>query len=106
MAGTKKGAAKRTPKPKQQKIPGAEGPDEIPEVTQAAESYAEIRDERCELSKQEADAQAALAEVMKKHGLTIYKTLAGAVVKLSTTSKATVTLPKAKKGDTSDRDPD
>lgn len=55
----------------QEELPGLEARD-VPEIEQAAEHYRAIRDERCELSKQEAEAKAALIQVMKKLGRSFY----------------------------------
>jgi hypothetical protein len=59
-------------KPKQGEIPGTERP-KIQEVEDAASHYVDQRDERCGLSKKEADAKVALIEAMKKHGVDSYK---------------------------------
>lgn len=66
------GRAPRTrSKPKQQKIPGTESKVH-PDIVNAAESYVEVRDERCELSKRESERAGVLLEAMKRHGLTTY----------------------------------
>lgn len=68
------GAAKKEKKkgPRQQDIPGLED-RAIQELQDAALSYAEARDERMELSKQEADCKSRVLAIMKKHGKTVYR---------------------------------
>jgi hypothetical protein len=61
-----------SPKRKQMQIPGTER-KEVPEVEQAAEAYREVRDERAELSKREAQKKAELQAVMRAHKLKKYR---------------------------------
>lgn len=61
----------KAPRPKQPDLPTMENRD-IPEIEQAAEAYRDVRDERCELSKQEATAKQTLITVMKAHKRTVY----------------------------------
>lgn len=42
-------------------------------MVKAAEAYVEVRDERMELTEEEGKLNAALVEVMKKHGLDRYR---------------------------------
>lgn len=57
--------------PRQSALPGLED-RAISELQDAALSYAEVRDERMELTKQESDQKALVLAVMKKHGKTHY----------------------------------
>lgn len=52
-------------------IAGCE-PPRIPEVDRAAIKYRETRDQRMELTRQEAELKAALLDAMKEHGLEQY----------------------------------
>ena len=61
-----------SPKKRQMQIPGTERKS-VPEVEQAAESYREVRDERCELSKREKQKKLELLAVMKAHKVKKYK---------------------------------
>lgn len=81
MAKTKKskvskkvnGAAKPRKKgPRQEPLPGMED-RAIAELEDAALSYVEVRDERMELTKQEADSKARVVAIMKKNGKTEYR---------------------------------
>lgn len=65
------GAKGRAPKPKQTKIPGT-SPDVHPDIVNAADAYVQVRDERCDLSKQESERAGVLLSAMKKHGLSFY----------------------------------
>jgi len=68
-------------KAKQDELPGMERRD-VPEIEQAADSYRQIRDERCALSKRESEAKAALIQVMKNKGRAYYS-YNGLIVQLS-----------------------
>lgn len=57
---------------KQMQIPGTER-TEIPDVEKAAESYREVRDARCELSKREAQKKMELLAVMRANKCKRYK---------------------------------
>jgi hypothetical protein len=57
---------------RQARIPGTE-PKRIKEVGDAAEAYVDMRDKRMKLTEKESEAKLSLIEVMKKHGLTVYK---------------------------------
>jgi hypothetical protein len=57
---------------KQLNIPGTER-KEIPEVEAAAEAYREVRDDRCELSKKEAQKKLELLAVMRANKIKIYR---------------------------------
>lgn len=59
-------------KANQETLPGMEARD-VPEIEQAAENYRKIRDERCELSKRESEAKAALIQVLKNLGRSFYQ---------------------------------
>jgi len=59
-------------KQKQMTIPGTER-KEIPEIEAAAEAYREVRDERCELSKQERLKKLELLALMRAHKCTLYR---------------------------------
>ena len=66
----KEKAAKKAPK--QARLPGTEDAP-IQALESAAERYAEIRDERIALSKEEGELKAGLLILMKKNGKTAYK---------------------------------
>lgn len=59
------------PKPRQARLPGTEDP-EIEELESAAEEYADIRDQRMELTKEEVRLQSGLLAAMKKYNKTSY----------------------------------
>ena len=67
----KKSKAKKT-KPEQLKIAGTGRLDSNEEVEAAAEAYREARDDRMEMSENETEAQDALTDALKKHGLSEY----------------------------------
>jgi hypothetical protein len=58
-------------KPRQKRLPGMEDPT-IDEIQNAAMEYAEIRDERQELTTREVDLKKNLLNIMKKHHKTMY----------------------------------
>jgi hypothetical protein len=57
--------------PKQARLKGMEDP-KIAELEVAAEEYADVRDRRMELTKEEVSTQGELLRLMKKHGKTTY----------------------------------
>ncbi len=59
-------------KPRQARLPGTENP-KIEALHGAAEEYAEIRDRRQELTKEESALKQSLLATMKKHHKTVYK---------------------------------
>ena len=63
-----------TDKKKAGKQPSLEGMEDrqIKELQDAAVSYAEIRDERMDLNRQEVDLKAKLLALMKKHNKETY----------------------------------
>ncbi len=73
--------AKKKPKPRpgrakrmkeQAQLPGTED-EKNPIVHGKAIRYAEVRDERCKLTKDEKEAKTDLIETMKENGLTRYQ---------------------------------
>lgn len=68
----KKAAPKRNRIPRQEIIPGV-GDEKIAAIENAALDYAEIRDQRQELNKQEVDLKTKLIELMHKKEITEYK---------------------------------
>jgi hypothetical protein len=92
-----KGNGKATDKPKPARMKQADLPTmenrEIPEIEQAADAYREVRDDRCELSKQESTAKARLIEVMKKYKRTLYS-YNGLMVDLTTVDNVKVRSDK------------
>ena len=64
--------AEKKSKPKQKDLPGMEA-RKLPELHAAAESYAEVRDERMELTKQEVVLKKKLVDLMHKHDKKQYK---------------------------------
>ena len=59
-------APKKSKKAKQTDLPGMEE-RRIPDLHSAAERYAEVRDERMELTKAEVEQKQRLIELMHKH---------------------------------------
>jgi hypothetical protein len=57
---------------KQKRLPGVEDP-EIEELVSAAESYAEIRDQRMALTPQETELKGELLKLMHKYKRKTYK---------------------------------
>ena len=73
MPKPKKSAKKAVKKiPRQDALPGM-GDRKIAAIENAALSYAEIRDERQELTRQEVDLKKKLLDLMHKAGKTEYK---------------------------------
>jgi hypothetical protein len=71
---TKKGTTKTAPKAKgkrakQERIPGTDRPNRIPELDDAAEAYRLARDQRQAATKVETEKKTLLKEVIKKYGL-------------------------------------
>lgn len=60
-----------TAKAKQARLPGTEG--KITELQETAMEYAEKRDERQAIGKEEVDLKGKLLSLMKRHKLTEYK---------------------------------
>lgn len=60
-------------KPQQLRIKGTERIDGIKEIDSAAAAYLEVRDQRMELTSEEADKKAILMGLVKKHGIELYK---------------------------------
>ena len=58
-------------KPRQARLPQMEDP-QIEELEGSAENYADIRDQRMELTKEETRLKDELLGLMKKHGKTSY----------------------------------
>lgn len=75
----------------QEALPGMERRD-LPEIEQAAENYRKIRNQRCELSKKEAEAKAALIQAMKNKGRSYYS-YNGLNVQLRAVESAVFQLP-------------
>ena len=89
LAEKRKGKKKRAPKKpkadgdaavapkgrkgKQLQIEGTERHERIPEIEEAAERYAEVRDTRMEWTKKEVQARELVRGLMKKHQLQIYE---------------------------------
>lgn len=72
---SKKKAAKKPvavkQKPRQTRLPGMEDAG-IRELENQAENYADVRDQRMELTRQESQLSVDLLAMMKKHGKTEY----------------------------------
>ena len=64
-------AAKKV-KPKQQDLPGM-ADRKIPELHKAAEEYADVRDRRMELTKEEVAAKEEVLKQMRSHKKEVYK---------------------------------
>lgn len=58
---------------KQEALPGMQDMAQIPELEEAALEYASVRDERIQLTEQEAEFKSRVHELMKKHGKMTYK---------------------------------
>ena len=82
----------RKAKLKQKHFKGMEPPS-IPAIDQAAEEYADIRDSRMELTKEEVELQEKLKELMEKHKLTSYE-YDGNLVTISADTKVKVKKKK------------
>jgi len=67
----KKEPETETKKPRQARLPQMEDP-EIEELESSAEDYADIRDQRMELTKEETRLKGELLGLMEKHGRTSY----------------------------------
>jgi hypothetical protein len=58
---------------KTETLPGVSNGKIIQEVSEAAESYENIRDKRMKLTEQESEANTNLVTVMRKHKLKAYR---------------------------------
>lgn len=58
---------------KTETLPGVSNGKIIKEISDAAENYENIRDQRMELTKQEVDANDKLVAVMRKHKIRAYR---------------------------------
>jgi len=67
----KKEPEAETKKPRQARLPQMEDP-QIEDLESSAEDYADIRDQRMELTKEETRLKGELLGLMKKHGRTSY----------------------------------
>ena len=70
-ASKRKAATRVRKAPKQKDLPGLED-RAIKPLEDAAEAYAEIRDERIDLNKQEVALKTRLLKLMHDHGKTVY----------------------------------
>lgn len=87
---TGKGKGKRA-RPKQERIPGTEGPRRNAALEKAAAAYVDARDERMELTEKEVEKQDALVTAMEKAGLETYRCEdTNFVVEISKSTKAKV----------------
>ncbi len=77
---------------KQSRIPGTE-PAEVPDITTAAETYRDCRDERMTMQRQETEAHDDLLARMINHGLEVYE-FEGYIVRVSNKRKASVNRKK------------
>lgn len=66
---------------------------EIPEVSVAAQDYADLRDERMELTRKEVEARQLLIDLMHKNNLTTYK-VGQLTASLETSEKVKVQVEK------------
>lgn len=99
MAGT---AAKPRKRAKQKRLEAVED-ERIREVEDAAEEYKEARDARMKMTPEEKAAKTKLTDVMKKHGLSVYKSECGTVT-LELTEVAKIKLKSPE--DDADEDDD
>jgi hypothetical protein len=92
-------AAKTKPKKEKVKQAHLDGmdPPSIQEVELAADAYYDAMMDRCELSTKEKETQGVLQEVMKKHGLTLYKMPDGRTCVVEGSTKVRIHKPKAPK---------
>lgn len=65
-------ASKVKPKPKDQALPGMED-SVIKPIEDAAAEYADVRDERMQLTESETALKAKLLKLMHQHGKAVYK---------------------------------
>lgn len=87
--------------PEAQTLPGMELPN-IPEVTAAAKAYAEKRDARMALLKEEVDLKNALISLMHQHGLLLYQDTnedPPVLVELKTSEKVKVKIGSGEDGE-------
>lgn len=92
--------AKRAAKPKNVGLPGIDRA--IKELEDAAEAYAEIRDQRQALNSDESKLKASVLGLMKKHGKTVYQR--GAITITLVTEEETVKVRVRKAVDDEDED--
>ena len=97
-AHEKKARPARGPKPRNAPLPGMEDA-RIQELEDAGELYAEIRDRRMELNKEESDLKATILRLMHKHGKVIYKHEAIEIRITSADEDVKVKIRKAKDDD-------
>lgn len=75
-----RGKATKAKRPRTQRLANADGPGDVegfthdhhPDITDAAERYREVRDERMALTEAEGETKKKLHDLMKKHSLTVY----------------------------------
>jgi hypothetical protein len=86
-------------------LPGAEhmAPVSIPEIDEAAEAYATVRNERMELTDQEAEKAAELLKLMHEHHLKEYE-YDGKMVSLAVLEKVRVRKQKRADAETANGD--
>lgn len=90
----KKQTAKRTPEPRQKRLPEMDDPA-IAELEALAEEYAPIRDKRQALTKKEAELKKDLLAAMKKHGKEHYHHAGIDITVVHEKEKVKVKLAKA-----------
>ncbi len=98
MKNAKNATTKSKKKPEQLQAPGFERKS-IPAIEKACIALRETRESRMELVALEAEQQAALADVMAKEGVTVFKFHLDdqeLTAKLKTAAKTKVSISKAK----------
>lgn len=98
------GAARERKRPRKQALPGMEDM-RIRELDQAGEDYADIRDRRMELSREEHALKERLKRAMHKHGKKTYKHDGISIELVATEEDVKVRIRKADQSATDD-DPD
>jgi len=97
------GAVRERKRPRKQPLPGMEDL-RIRELDDAAADYADIRDRRMELSKEEHDLKERLKRAMHKHGKKVYKHDGISIELVATEEDVKVKIRKAVDDDDADED--
>ena len=99
----KKPSRKRTPKAKQGYLEGMD-PPRIKAIDDAADTYYDVMQERCRLSKEEDEAKDNLIDKMKESGVDRYETPDGLIVTITAKSNVKVKRKKEESGDEDEGD--
>jgi hypothetical protein len=97
-----KAATRRAGRPKNEALPGMSD-RAIKELEEAAEAYADIRDQRQALNVDEAKLKTSVLGLMKKHGKTIYQRSG---ITITVVAEEETVKVRVRKGDDEDEDGD